>query len=219
VSGAAAGAAVLLGCAAVPGGFGFLRVQAARNPEIESVAALPDLWCGALGGGGEARLNTVTNAYETVHAAGAWAATVAGCAALFVAITVGLAVRARRGGADRGEVCGLVAAATVCAVVLADTVFSPQYLVWVAIPVAWSACRPGRARPPEVLLLGATALTTVVFPFGWGPLVRGELWPVLVLTGRDALLAGVAVLSAAGLARAGRAGAGQADEARRSATC
>lgn len=87
--------------------------------------------------------------------------------------------------------------AAVTFFMVTSKVLSPQYLLWLlpATAAALTVARTDRGVRQltrwAVVLLGATAATQVVFPFGYAGIVTPEdwsLWVVLVLTARNAAL-------------------------------
>jgi hypothetical protein len=89
---------------------------------------------------------------------------------------------------------GLSAMALMLVILLTDKVLSPQYLLWlIAVLAAASILDPATWRPfvPWVLLVAAA--TQVEFPLLYRDLTH-HTWPgLLVLTGRDILLAGLLI--------------------------
>ena len=160
--------------------------QQRRGVEIESLAALPQLWASRLGDG-----------HHVAFSYGSWQ--VGGTLTDILGVTLpglgllGLLLLTRRqqvlrqaGYAVDGV---LAAAATVTLVVATDKVLSPQYLLWPAGLVGLAAGRKwvGR-RQAMTALAAAAALTHVVYPLSFVRLLHGELLPLIALTIRDALL-------------------------------
>jgi len=89
--------------------------------------------------------------------------------------------------------------------VVLNKVGSPQFLAWVAAPVAVALGRPGRSdrawrRRAAAVALVAAGLTQLVFPWGYGGLLAGD-WPVaVVLAARNVALVALLVVAAQGLA-------------------
>jgi hypothetical protein len=85
---------------------------------------------------------------------------------------------------------------TMAFLMASATVFSPQYMVWLIALAAVSATVVGRPMIVPLIVLGiACVLTHIVFPFLYGPLLRLDLVPALLLTIRNALVITVGVLA------------------------
>ena len=169
--------------------FSFAGFQSGRLPEVESVGALPRLWTSAIRAGNTVVFGDHTQSYE-VLGAGRWPAITLGLSmAVAVAVSVAGLLAARRPG-QRELAIAATATGLACCALIGDKVFSAQYVVWLAVPVAWSACRPGRVRRTELAVLGIALATQVVFPFGWARLVYGGTWPLILMTFRDLLVIG-----------------------------
>jgi hypothetical protein len=87
---------------------------------------------------------------------------------------------------------------TVLAVVATNKVFSPQYLIWLAAPLAALGTLPGSplARADGILFLAACTLTQLVYPLNYGALVnegQTSAWVLAALTLRDLLLVALGV--------------------------
>lgn len=135
----------------------------------------------------------------------------AALAAVQVATVVALWLAFLRGPAERGRLIRLVAAA-LCAWVAFGKVLSPQYLVWLFVPVALV---PGRRGLRALAVLGAACvLTQLWFPSRYwdlvAPLIHNGAKPdgvaVALVLARDLVLVGLLWLLAGdelrGLARA-----------------
>ncbi len=88
-------------------------------------------------------------------------------------------------------------------------VISPQYLIWL-LGLA-SVCLTSRhtsQRPVAVLVLAATALSTVAYPLLYSQVTTGTWTGCLLMLARNGLLAGAAVLSFVRLCRAARPSTG-----------
>lgn len=169
---------------------GPVTYQRQRGVQVESLAALPLLWARTLGAGG----------YQVRFTFGALEVHGPGAAVLAVLATAGLvAVLAAAGYAGwraaregwSGPQRAALALAVVLGLLLTDKVLSPQYLLWaLGLGAAYLAVADHPPRPVPVLLLAACLATQVVFPFRYNELLGGGVLPLLVLTLRDALLAG-----------------------------
>lgn len=164
------------------------RYQGGRGLEVESTAAIPELWA-AIARGAQ---TTFVHSYGSFGLAGsATAATVTTwLGALFMA-----AVLLHRGRQERGDLSSVAArsAAAVGILLLSAKVFSPQYLIWLVTVAACSAAL-GRFRWREGgLLLLTCALTGWIYPVLFPRLLTGDVLPVAVLSVR-ALVCGMFVL-------------------------
>ncbi|HEX9395729.1 MAG TPA: glycosyltransferase 87 family protein [Burkholderiales bacterium] len=170
--------------------------QAGRGLHVEAFAALPFLWARHFAAGGwESRLGEC-RCYE-LHGPGVDLAMQLAAAALALG-AIGLAAlywRALRAH-PAARNAALAARLTVIGLILfiaTNKVFSPQYLIWLAAPLAVLAllAEDGLPRADFTLLLAACALTHVVFPLNYGTLAHVEqsrAWILTVLLARDAAL-------------------------------
>lgn len=89
-------------------------------------------------------------------------------------------------------------------------VISPQYMVWlIGLAAVCLTSRHTSQRPVAVLVLAASALSTVVFPMYYREVIDGTWAGVLLMLARNGLLTAAAVLSFARLWRASRPPAGK----------
>jgi hypothetical protein len=171
--------------------------QHARGLHVEALAALPFLWARLLDLGTE-WTTTVTqfNCFE-VRGPGVDLALQSTAVATAVAL-IGAAllhVRAFRApeSARTPALATRLLVLTVLLVLASSKVLSPQYLIWLAAPLAvlgTLAVAP-LERFDAMLFVAACALTQVVFPLNYPALVNeGELrgWVLATLTLRDVLL-------------------------------
>jgi hypothetical protein len=158
--------------------------QQHRGLQHESLAALPFMTLRAVGVSG----------YDVVWDHGAYqvvgpGTTAAGavCTASLVLSTCLVAVLARRHPA-REQIIALLAA-FVTLIVLVDKVLSPQYLIWIAAPLAvWAATTGTRRGQVALTFLAACVITQIVATFGYRGLRDGEWPPIVGLAVRDVLL-------------------------------
>ena len=104
---------------------------------------------------------------------------------------VAMIVTTRRSQTPAGENERYLAlgSALVALIIVTNKVLSPQYMLWLLVMLALCSAASGRLRAREsALLLGATGLSHVVFPYLYSELLNFELLPLIVLTARDALL-------------------------------
>lgn len=197
----------------------FLTEQGARGLQVESVAATP--W--VLAGLGSSSVRVVLNdAITTWEIAGPGTAAVAAALGLVLpvalaAVTVLLVVVRRRAG-DGLDTAGFLARGALLVAVtliLANKVGSPQFVGWLAAPVAVGLARPGAGgarswRAPAVLVLVVAGLTQWVFPWAYDGITTQQVGPSLVLVARNVLLVVLAALAARDVVRTGRVRAADA---------
>jgi hypothetical protein len=171
--------------------------QQRRGLQIEAVAALPLLWARQLKA--DARWttpNTEFNCYEIRGPGVDVALQVSSIAMLLALIGVAIVwVRALRtpAGVRSPALAARILLLTVLAMVVTNKVFSPQYVIWLAAPLAALGAFPGAplARLDSALFLGACALTQIVFPHNYHVLLsQGQASAAVLaaLTLRDLLL-------------------------------
>lgn len=184
---------------------------ATRGLHLEAFAALPLLWARFLEGGSRwtVTFSEACHCHELAGPGTGWAAA-AGVLILLAGagLTVFLYARAfARPAAERGAAqAALLAAFSLLVWIVGARVFSPQFLLWLAAPLAVAGVLPGAAlRAFDVALLAAAALLAqLVYPLGYeallvqGHFLQGKV--LIALTLRDALLVATAVRLARRLA-------------------
>ncbi|WP_454050148.1 glycosyltransferase 87 family protein [Cellulomonas sp. Marseille-Q8402] len=215
---AAAVCVVVVGAVAAGGGLGhlasFLTEQGERGLQLESVAATPWVLAGLVGPDVRVVLNDAITTWEI---AGPGTAVVAGALGvvlpLALAAVTGLLLLVRHRGGEALDTAGFLARGALLVAVtliLANKVGSPQFVGWLAGPVAVGLARPGAAglrawRVPAALVLVVAALTQLVFPIAYDGITLQQAGPSLVLVLRNVLLVVLAVVVARDLLRTGRA--------------
>lgn len=176
-----------------------LALQVERGLQLEAFGALPLLWARYLDGGARwaVRYQDICNCQELFGPGVALALALALPAMLIAAaLVVALHVRAFAAPAvaRSAALAALITVLSLLAWLLTARVFSPQYMLWLAAPLAVLGVLPGATleRLDIALFIGATALTHLVYPLGYEavlverhPLQLGFL---LVITLRDALI-------------------------------
>jgi hypothetical protein len=201
---------LVIGTVAALGGWrnmlSFLSVQQVRGLQVESVTATPWLVASLWRDDVTIGLNQGLITWEVAGPGTAAAARV-----LDVVLVIGIGFvaallwRARQEG--RSQVALVPGALALLAVlIVANKVGSPQLLTWLAAPVAvllTAGGGPGRrwSRAIAALVLGAAALTQLVFPWGYLRLLASDPLVVAVLVARNALLLALLVVAVWGLAR------------------
>lgn len=204
VTAAVAGLAMLLGASDTL--WSFLATQDDRALQVEAPIATPWVWAAVTGLGGTLIYeNLDLETWEVVGPGARLAADLSTLAlvaasAVIAVLVVAATLRARRLGLshpdDHLRRVVLASFAFVAALIVCNKVGSPQYVLWLAaVVVAGLAVEPRRWVRPAIALLVTAALTTLVFPVLYLPLVGMEPLPAVVLTGRNLLLVGFLVWS------------------------
>lgn len=165
-----------------------------RGVQIESPLATIAFWARA----GDVQIEYRFNSYEVEMSpllATAWSVLGAGVV-LTVLYRSAMRLRdARDIKGDQAIVVGTAALAVISALLVSGKVLSPQYLVWLMVPLAVLGADRRIVRPAVLWITGlAAALTTAVYPISWAQLVSGEqsAWAVAAL--RNVLLLVIATL-------------------------
>ena len=113
--------------------------------------------------------------------------------------------QANSAGAARRRTHAIVLAtiALICAVIVANKTFSPQYVIWLTGPLALLVALPlqvehrRQARLLALLGLVTAALTHLVFPLNYAGLIamRAEAGATLLLVGRNLIVVAMTILS------------------------
>lgn len=205
---AAATCLVVVGLVTAGGGAGniasFVGTQSTRGLQAEAVAATPwmvsRLWRGDV----SAELNTELITWE-VHGPGTGGTVWVVDALMLLAVSAIAAMMwfARLEGRGRRALLPGALLLVVVLIVL-NKVGSPQFLAWLAAPIATALCRPDasprrRRRAVAGTALVAALLTQVVFPWGYTDLIVGEAGMTLALAARNVLLVVLLGLAVSGL--------------------
>lgn len=217
LGGAATSAAVALGVVIAGGGanlFSFATIQGDRALQLEAPVATPWVWATVLGmPGAEIRQNDVLATREVAGPGAHLAGEVVGILmpVAFAAILV-LLWRARRLAVREGRLTPVFerdlildgSFALTAALILFNKVGSPQYMLWLApiVAVGLSVRRRAWTRTAG-WMAGVCALTTLVFPILYLPLIDADPFAAGVLAARNVLVGGLFVWSVVALWRAG----------------
>jgi hypothetical protein len=196
---ASAAALLLLLATAFHGALGFLSAQHGRGIEVESFGGTVLHLARLYGWPGQVRMR-----YGSMEYLGPYVSSVARASfALTVLALVWLLVwrlRARRWTAATPYDAALTA---VLLFMVTSRVISPQYMVWlIGLAAVCLTVRETTQRPVAVLLLLATAVTTVDYPLFFGAVTHGTWQGLVVLVLRNGLLTAAALLSCVRLWRA-----------------
>jgi hypothetical protein len=169
--------------------FGFVLQQQERGIQIESVMATPWMWLAKFG------LADIffDDVVITNQVYGPLVQEVSSVAnyILFIAlgITAFLAFRAIRAGRDRTQVFVFAALTGVLDLIVFNKVGSPQFMIWLAVPLV-ALIYFGINRPKVALLVGSAILllTQLVYPVFYIDLLGLETLPLWLLTLRNLLL-------------------------------
>ena len=213
----------------------FLTDQGTRGLQVEAVVASGWMVARLLSTQVEVVFNEQLSTYEVVGPGTGAAALVLDVLLVGAVVAIGLTLvlARRRGVADAALLPG--ALAIMAALFVTDKVGSPQYLTWVAAPIAVALSMPGvlRSSPAQALLhassqadrrippwlsmaagigLATAALTQEVFPWGYDLLLgsNGAMTGVLVL--RNLLLVALLVSALLGIRTVVRRAPGWTDD-------
>lgn len=204
-----AGVALLLGSGVNV--LSFITQQASRGLQIEAPIATGWMWDAfasrATGGGSFVAYDAPLNTFQ-VHGTGSEVAAAATTPALVVvtAILLAAALLATRRGVPAVELLPVLALTITVALILFNKVGSPQFVTWLAVPIAFGVARAatgsGRSfRTPAVIALVIAALTQAIYPYLYNELVGVQLPMLLILSARNALYVALFVWGAAALVR------------------
>ncbi|WP_166981165.1 glycosyltransferase 87 family protein [Paramicrobacterium fandaimingii] len=219
LAGVAVTIAVVGGALALGSGwnvFSFLTEQTGRGLQIEAPLSMVYLWQAALGVPGffvyyDREILTFQVTGTDVDVAIALATPLLIAAVLSVAL---IGIRADRMGAARASILPALMLALVAALIVFNKVGSPQFMVWLFVPVIVGLVIKGRDFVvPAAIVLAMCALTQVVYPYLYSLLLNTWIPMLVVLTVRNIgtiVLLGWAV---AKLWRAGSAAHWRADAA------
>jgi hypothetical protein len=206
ISAAVSAAGILLTfCLLMPNALEFVSHQGHRGIEIESLGALP--FQIAMHHGWDGRLVN----YSSFEYVGAWTNAVALlCLVTTVLATAWLVVWRVTVRTWNSSTVADAALVGLLLFVITSRVISPQYMVWLVGLGAVCALNFGRSgdsvmRLPVVLILVATGLSAIEFPYWFDDLLQAKRGAVLLLTVRNLLLVSAALIGAARLWRSTRA--------------
>ncbi|MFJ4802538.1 glycosyltransferase 87 family protein [Streptomyces murinus] len=177
----------------------FLAEQGGRGVQIESLGGTALNLARHAGWSGRPHYQ-----YGAIELVGPYVPVVAAVSLALTAAAFGLLVLWRVRARHWTE--ATAADAALCAVLLftvTSRVISPQYMVWlIGLAAVCLVSRHTGQRPVAVLVLAASALSTVVYPLCYGQVIGGSWAGCLLMLGRNGLLTAAAVLSFVRLWRA-----------------
>ncbi|MDM4764153.1 glycosyltransferase 87 family protein [Galbitalea sp. SE-J8] len=191
--------------------FSFITEQTGRGLQIEAPVSTPWMWLAAAHAPGTLVYYDTDILTFQVSGDGTDVASALTTPAMALAViaVVLLAVRAVRRGAEPAAVVLLLTLALATALIAFNKVASPQYVTWLAVPIAVAVALGGVAarsvRTGGPIVLAIAALTQLVYPYLYGDVVGAEPSMIAVLTARNALLVALFVLTVVLLARLPRA--------------
>jgi hypothetical protein len=184
--------ASIIGIGLLAGGtkvFGFVLQQQERGIQIESVMATPWMWLAKFGSANiffddDILTNQVSGPLVQELAAVSNYLLVAA-----LGITSLLAVRAVRAGRNRNQVFVLAALTGVLDLIVFNKVGSPQFMIWLAVPlVALVYFSINKSKVALALGAAILLLTQLVYPVLYIELLGLETMPLVLLTVRNLLL-------------------------------
>lgn len=183
--------AVVVLAGGAPHAFGFVGGQADRGLQVEAPVSTLYVWQTLLGvPGASIFYNAEIITFEVTGPA--WRAVAAAMTPVLVlavgAVAVAGAVKAWRG-ASFAALFPSLALALVLAFIATNKVGSPQYMTWLVPPLVVGVVLHRRrwAAPAAVVLL-VSALTQLIYPVYYDPLLMAQPGPVMLLTVRNVLV-------------------------------
>jgi hypothetical protein len=186
ISGSIIGIGLLAGGTTV---FGFVLQQQERGIQIESVMATPWMWLAKFGSANIFFNDSILTNQVSGPLVQELAAISNYLLFIALAITVLLAIRAVRAGRNRTHVFALAALAGVLDLIVFNKVGSPQFMIWLAVPLV-ALVYFGINKSKVALAMGAAILllTQLVYPVLYIELLGLEIMPLWLLTLRNLLL-------------------------------
>ncbi|MYW21229.1 DUF2029 domain-containing protein [Streptomyces sp. SID2955] len=181
--------------------FSFLREQGGRGVQLESLGGTALNLARHAGWSGGVRYR-----YGAMELVGPHVHAVATASLALTAVCLGLLVLWRVRARHWSEATPYDAAlGAVLLFTVTSRVISPQYLIWlIGLAAVCLTSRHTSQRPVAVLVLAASALSTVAYPLCYHEVIAGT-WPgCLLMLARNGLLAAAAVVSFVRLWRAAR---------------
>ncbi|MEU1406505.1 glycosyltransferase family 87 protein [Streptomyces sp. NPDC005728] len=184
----------------------FLREQGGRGVQIESLGGTALNLARHAGWSGRSRYQ-----YGAIEMVGPHVHAVATASLALTAAAFGLLLLWRLRARHWSPATPYDAAlAAVLLFTVTSRVISPQYMIWlIGLAAVCLTSRHTSQRPVALLILAASAMSSVVFPMYYRDVVAGTWTGCLLMVARNGLLAAAAVLSFVRLWRATRPPAGK----------
>lgn len=178
----------------------FLTSQQSRGIQIESVMATPWLWLAHFGSAEIYFDETFITNQVRGDGTEIFAALSTPGLLLALGITFFLALRSSKAGMDQGKVFAWAAITGVTDLIVFNKVGSPQFMIWLAVPLI-AAVVFGLAERWFLVALGLTILffTQLIYPVFYIDLLRLEIGPVVLISLRNLLLVLLLVVGNLGL--------------------
>lgn len=207
---AAGGACLALFAVSFDNSLAFLREQGGRGVQIESFGGTALNLARHAGWPGRPRYQ-----YGAIELVGPYVHGVAGLSLALTAAAFGLLVLWRLRARHWDPATPYDAAlAAVLLFTVTSRVISPQYMIWlVGLAAVCLTSRHTGQRPVALLVLAATAVSSLAYPVFYGEVVGGTWTGCLLMLARNGLLAAAAVLSFVRLWRSARPRAGRTSPA------
>lgn len=201
VSGVTLGAVVLLGGAAYA--FGFVSDQTGRGLQVESPISTFYLWDAMLGGPSQIFYDPDLLTFEVSGPiVNPVIAVMTPLLALGVLSIAALGAYKMWRGAHFSAVFPALSLALVAAFIALNKVGSPQYMVWLSVPLVIALVLDRRRwLGPAALVLAIAATTQIIYPMVYFDLLVALPFPVVVITIRNILLVMIAAWAVVKLAR------------------
>jgi len=180
--------------------FDFLRQQGGRGVQIESLGGTVLMFAHRAGWSGHTRYQ-----YGAIEFVGPYVGTVATCSLALTAAAFGLLVLWRLRARHWTPATPYDAAlAAVLLFTVTSRVISPQYMVWlVGLAAVCLTVRQTTQQAVAVLVLAATAVSSVVYPALYGYVIDSTWTGCLLMLVRNGLLVSAAIVSFVRLWRSG----------------
>ncbi|MGW1893977.1 glycosyltransferase family 87 protein [Streptomyces sp. NPDC002004] len=171
--------------ALMPGSLSFLTSQRDRGVQIESLVGLGFHIARRAGWPG-----WVQNSYGAVEFAGPGVTAAASCALALNGLALAwVALWRLRARTFTDSTPALATLAAVLPCILTSRVFSPQYMIWlIGLAAVCGTWGTPRLKLPTALILAASAVTLVIFPFSYTEIIESTPYAIVLLLVRDGLL-------------------------------
>ena len=170
--------------------FSFITEQTGRGLQVEAPVTTFWLWAAFAGQpGASVYFDQQIITYQVTGAGvDVAAAIMTPLLTVVVAVVLVLGFRAVRGGGLAAHVLPSLSLALVVALIAFNKVGSPQFIGWIAVPIALGLVTYGVSfRTPAVLALVIAGLTQVIYPYLYGSLIELQPAMLVVLTTRNIL--------------------------------